>query len=190
MNVVASLQNHFRVAVEVDAAAIEVKAAVLVGTQEDIASARVRLERAERAAKACERDNSSDLNFGQPILWINTFGANSGEPIGILEGWIVAEGVPLDIPLSDGRKLLQRHYLAMIEAPWGGETEHWVREEDVIAVPSHQPSPDTRAEQNSGANIAELIETAIADIDSSPGVDDIDMPPPQTGPGSDYGLDL
>ncbi|MGF6888047.1 hypothetical protein ABIA39_006560 [Nocardia sp. GAS34] len=190
MTLVLSTQNRFRVAVEVDAAAVAITAAVLAGTERDVASARSRLQRAERAATASEADNSTELPPGQPILWINTFGANSGEPIGILKGRIVAEGVPLDIPLSDGRSLLQRHYLAMIEAPWGGAVEHWVREEDVIAVRSHLHYPDTRAEQNSGTTIADLIQTAFTDTGPVLGDADTDRPPPQAGPNRDFGLDL
>ncbi|WP_157120966.1 hypothetical protein [Nocardia miyunensis] len=181
-----STQNRFRVAAEVDAAAVEVTAATLIGTEHDVASARSRLERAERAATASERDNSTELPAGQPILWINTFGANSGEPIGILEGRIVAEAVPLG--LLTGRP--ERRYLAMIEAPWGGDTEHLVLADDVIAVPDHPPRPHTQAGPDSGTTIADLIQTAFTDTGPTPGVTDTDRPPPQAGPTPDYGLDL
>ncbi|MCX4098424.1 hypothetical protein [Nocardia sp. alder85J] len=186
MTVVLSTQNRFRVAAEVDAAAVAVSAAVLVGTPRDIASARSRLQRAERAATASEADNSTELPPGQPILWINTFAANSGEPIGILEGRIVAETVPLS--LLTGR--LERRYLAMIEAPWGGEAEHLIREEDVIAVPDHPPRLETQAGHTKGTNIADLIATAFTDTGPVPGTADTGRPPPQAGPNPDYGLDL
>lgn len=160
-----STQNRFRVAVEVDAASVGVAAAVLAGTEQDVTSARSRLDRAERAAAASARDSSTELLPGQPILWINTFGANSGEPIGILEGRIVAEAVPLG--LLTGR--LERRYLAMIEAPWGGDAEHLLRDEDVIAVPNHPHRPDTHAGPDSGTDIADLIQTAFTDVAPNPG---------------------
>ncbi|MBO0878801.1 MAG: hypothetical protein J2P17_00090 [Mycobacterium sp.] len=173
-------------AAEADAAAVAVTAATLIGTERDVASARSRLERAERAATASERDNFTELPPGQTILWINTFGANSGEPIGILEGRIVAEAVPLSS--LTGR--IERRYLAMIEAPWGGYTEHRVLAEDVIAVSDHPPRSHTQAGRDSGIAVADLIQTAFTDSGPTPDVADTDGPAPQTGPTPDYGLDL
>lgn len=187
VNFVVSIQNRFRVAVEVEAAAVGVKAAALVGREKDVASARSRLQRAARAIAALERDDSSDLSPGQPILWVNTFGANSEEPIGILEGRIVAEDVPLGLLTGP----LERRYLAMIKAPWGHETQRLVREDDVIAVSNHPHAPVTQLGQNSGAAIADVIQATFGDKGPDFGTADADTPPPsQPGPSPDYGLDL
>ncbi|WP_433206644.1 hypothetical protein ACQP1G_20440 [Nocardia sp. CA-107356] len=186
MNVVLSLQNRFRVAVEVDAAAVAVKAAALVGQENDVASARSRLRRAERAIAALDRDGSGDLSPGQSILWVNTFGANSDEPIGILEGRIVAEAVPLGLLAGP----LERRYLATIEGPRGYKMQHLVREDDVIAVSDHPHTPDTQLGQNSGAAIADLLQATFGDEGPDFGTADADAPPPQqSGPSPDYGLD-
>ncbi|MGW0251109.1 hypothetical protein ACWDYH_31220 [Nocardia goodfellowii] len=172
---------------EVEAATVAAKAAALIADVRDAVAAQSRLDRAMRASNALEHDGAPDLPAGQPILWLNTFGVDLDEdPVGILEGRVVAEVVPLG--LDNGR--LQRQYLALVEAPWGGHTEKVVREDDVIPVPEH---PERMAPQGPGQAIADAIESSFGDGGrylGDPDQTDVPTPPPEPGHEPSAGPDL
>lgn len=181
----ASLENQFRVVAEVAAAATAVTAAEIIGTADEITSAQERLERANLAMTAIV-DGPTELADGQPVLWINTFGANDGDPIGILEARILGEIVPRGMT-SD---LPERHFLALVEDPPRGHVERVVGENDILALPNLAHTPDHHAEHGSGTDVADLVRDAFGDSGPMPDGADTDPPPPSPPePDTGYGLD-
>ncbi|MCC3317977.1 MULTISPECIES: hypothetical protein [Nocardia] len=181
----ASLQNHFRVIAETHAAATEVTAAEIVGTAEDIVSARSPLARANLAFAAIV-DGPTELGEGQPVLWINTFGADSGEPIGILKARILAEIVPRG--LHTGQP--QRKFLALLELPGLGHVERIIGADDILALPDPPHTPDSHPGPHGGADVAELVRDAFGEDIPTPGNADSDPRPPSLPePDTGYGLE-